>query len=210
MTKTKIDLSRWNRREHYEFFNKFEEPFFGLTTELDCSKAYKKAKKEGYSFYVYYLYQSLKAANEVENFRYRIIDEDVWLFDEIHASTIAMREDGTFGFTFIRYSESFDQFHQDALAERDAVMQSTGLRITENSSRIDVMHYSVLPWIKFSGLSHARIFSRVDSMQKLTFGKIYNIDGSMMLPFSVHQHHALADGKHVGDYLVRFQELLNQ
>lgn len=210
MAKTKIDLPGWNRREHFEFFCNFEEPFFGLTTELDCTKAYQTAKSQGFSFYIYYLYQSLKAANQTENFRYRILDKEVWLFEVIHASTIAMRDDGTFGFTFIPYSESFEEFHASALKEREGVMQSTGLRITENSSRVDVMHYSVLPWIKFTGLSHARIFRRDDSMQKITFGKASHTDGKMVMPFSIHQHHALADGKHVGEYLSRFQELLNQ
>ena len=52
--KQKIDLATWNRKEHFEFFSKFEEPFFGTTIQFDCTKAYHKAKELGVSFFVYY------------------------------------------------------------------------------------------------------------------------------------------------------------
>jgi chloramphenicol O-acetyltransferase type A len=28
--KTIIEIDKWNRKEHYLFFSKFEEPFFGV------------------------------------------------------------------------------------------------------------------------------------------------------------------------------------
>ena len=69
-----IDLDNWNRKEHFLFFSKFEEPFFGVTVKVDCSTAYQKAKEKGVSFFLYYLYRALKTANKIENFRYRIIE----------------------------------------------------------------------------------------------------------------------------------------
>ena len=45
--KKKIDIITWNRKEHFEFFSKFEEPFFGTTIQFDCTKAYHKAKELG-------------------------------------------------------------------------------------------------------------------------------------------------------------------
>ena len=43
--KTEIDISNWNRKEHFEFFSAFDEPFFGITTPIDCTIAMKKAKE---------------------------------------------------------------------------------------------------------------------------------------------------------------------
>ena len=207
--KTKIDLNSWNRKEHFEFFINFDEPFFGLTTRLDCTIAYNKSKKEGFSLYLYYLYQTIRAANSIPNFRYRILDGEVWEFDTIHTSTIGIRKDDTFAFTFIEYRESFEEFVMLAQKEKEAVENSTGIRLTENSSRIDVMHYSTLPWIDFTSISYARYYSRNDSMQKITFGKIHDEGGIKILPFSIHAHHALLDGKHIADYLALLQDLLD-
>jgi len=58
-----LDIEKWKRKEHFHFFRKFEEPFFGVTVKIDCTKAYDYAKQSGKSFFLYYLYQSLKAAN---------------------------------------------------------------------------------------------------------------------------------------------------
>ena len=49
--KQKLNLETWNRRTHFEFFSKFEEPFYGLTFTVDCAKAYETAKEKGISFF---------------------------------------------------------------------------------------------------------------------------------------------------------------
>jgi len=38
--KTKLDISSWNRKDHFAFFKQFEEPFFGVTVPIDCTTAY--------------------------------------------------------------------------------------------------------------------------------------------------------------------------
>ena len=42
-----IDLDNWNRKEHFLFFSKFDEPFFCVTVKVDCTIAYQKAKEKG-------------------------------------------------------------------------------------------------------------------------------------------------------------------
>ncbi|MGF1925369.1 MAG: CatA-like O-acetyltransferase, partial [Bacteroidia bacterium] len=84
--KSILDLNAWNRKDHYSFFSAFEEPFFGVTVDVDCTKAYRTAKEMGVSFFQYYLHKSLFAANEIEPFRYRIIENEVWIYDQVNAS----------------------------------------------------------------------------------------------------------------------------
>jgi len=52
-----IDTENWNRKEHFDFFSKMASPFFGIVTEVDCTKAYKKAKENENSFFAYYLHK---------------------------------------------------------------------------------------------------------------------------------------------------------
>src|SRR5688572_3656585 len=109
--KTFIDTATWIRKDHYAFFSQFEEPFFGITASIDCTTAYRYAKNRKLSFFLYYLYQALKAANTIENFRYRIVDKKVVLFDVINASPTIHRADGTFGFSYIDYNEDEELFY---------------------------------------------------------------------------------------------------
>lgn len=73
----------------------------------------------------------------------------------------------------------------------------------------NVIHYSSVPWIKFTSVSHARSFKFKDSCPKISFGKIFDENERKMMPVSIHVHHALADGYHIGLFIDKFQELLN-
>ena len=203
-----LDLTTWNRRDHFNFFNTFEEPFFGVTVDLDCTHAYKIAKALKVSFFQYYLHRSLVAANEITPFRYRIIDNEVWEYDQVHASAVINRPDGTFGFSYIDFDEDFKQFSTSAIAEIEKVRASTGLKPA--SSGDNVIHCSALPWLNFKALSHARSFSFKDSCPKFSFGQLSEVQGKKLMPFSVHVNHALMDGFSVGQLIDRFQELLDE
>lgn len=49
-----IDLATWNRKEHFEHFSAFDDPFFGVTVHVDCTRSYEEAKAKGVSFSLYY------------------------------------------------------------------------------------------------------------------------------------------------------------
>ena len=53
--KQKLNLDTWSRKEHFLFFKQMEEPFFGVTITIDCTKAYDKAASLGVSFFNFYI-----------------------------------------------------------------------------------------------------------------------------------------------------------
>lgn len=205
--KQKLNLEDWNRRDQFHFFRQFEEPFFGICVPVDCTRAYAAAKEQQVSFFLYYLHLSLKAVNELEPFRYRIDGDEVICWDTVHASPTINRPDGTFGFSYMDYDPDFGRFAAAALAEIARVRATTGL-VPANSSE-NVIHYSSLPWLSFTGLSHARAFSFKDSIPKISFGKMTEVAGRRTMPLSIHVHHALMDGFDVARYVELFEELLN-
>lgn len=205
--KTELDISTWNRKEHFQFFSKFEEPFFGITVDLDCSIAYEKCKNENISFFLYYLYLSCKAVNSIEAFKYRIEGERVYIHDRINASATISRDDNTFGFSNIIYDEDLNTFLKNAEKEIARIRSGSGLMLEK--IRSNEVHYSALPWMKFTSLSHSRSFSNEDSCPKISFGKLSLENRKRTMPVSIHVHHALMDGYHVGLFVDKFQQLLN-
>jgi chloramphenicol O-acetyltransferase type A len=202
-----IDIDQWIRKDQYLFFSPFEEPFFGVTAKVDVTQAYQNAKMQNKSVFLYYLYRVLKAANEIENFRYRIIDQKPFLFDIIHASPTINRPNGTFGFAYMNYEKEEAEFCEKAEKEIENVKNSSGLFPAISGE--NVIHITALPWIDFTSVSHARSFSFADSSPKISFGKIVESDGKKSMSVSVHVHHALADGYHIGLFFEKFQDLLN-
>jgi chloramphenicol O-acetyltransferase type A len=206
--KQKLNIDTWERKEHFNFFKNFEEPFYGVVVNIDCTKAYKFAKENDVSFFLYYLHKSLTAVNALEPFKYRIYGDEVFLYDQINAGPTIGRANGTFGFSYVDYHPSFNDFMIGANKEIERVQNTTTLFAPKLDD--DIVHYSALPWIDFTSLSHARSFSFQDSCPKMSFGKMSESGGKLTMPVSVHVHHALIDGLHVGQYIDLFQQLMNE
>ncbi len=203
-----IDIRNWNRKEIYLFFKDYEEPYYGITMDLDCTEAYEYAKSRNISFFLYYLYLSLKAVNLTEAFKYRIEGDDLYLYDVINGSATIDRDDGTFGFSYIPYFEDLNLFLEKATEEVIEVRTSSQLIKSEIGENI--IHFSSVPWIRFTSVSHPRRYSRRDSIPKVTIGKYYTDGKKRMIPVSVHVNHAVADGLHVGEFYRTLQKLFQQ
>lgn len=208
--KTILDLENWNRKEHFLFFKQMEEPFFGITTTIDCTKGYETAKQLETSFFVYYLHKTIVAINTIEPFRYRIIDDKIYIFKTINVSATIMRDDSSFGFSLIEYSPDFDVFAKNTLKEIERIKNTPGL-FTREFPNENVIHFSAIPWINFTSLSHARSYTFPDSCPKISFGKMMIAEnGKRTMSMSIHVHHGLMDGYHVGLFVDCFQELMNK
>ncbi|MFW0736631.1 CatA-like O-acetyltransferase [Flavobacterium sp. T12S277] len=208
--KTLLDLENWNRKEHFAHFIQMEEPFFGATVEIDCTQAYETAKSLQSSFFIYYLHKTLVAVNAIENFKYRISGDQIYVNDRIDASATIGRPDGTFGFSFMEYNPDFKIFQKTALEEIERIQNTTGL-FTRSFENDNLIHFSAIPWLNFTSLSHARSFTFPDSCPKVSFGKMMTSPtGKRTIAMSVHVHHALMDGLHMGQFVDYFQELMNQ
>ena len=208
--KTKIDMDSWDRLDYLRYFGSCEDPFFGVVVDVDCTIAYQNCKDNCLSFFLYYMYESIKAINLVENFRYRLIDGGVWLFDKVHASTTVGRKDGSFGFAFFEYTDDFSGFVNKAKKEIAQVEKCSGLRADFNAKRQDVIHNTTLPWFSFKSIKHEKSFSPNESIPKIAFGKFYNTGDKKLLPVSVNAHHGLVDAYHIAKYLEHFQQGLNK
>jgi chloramphenicol O-acetyltransferase type A len=204
-----VALDRWPRKEHFEFFSKFDEPFFGVVVEVDCTVAYEQAKAQGISFFIWYLHKTLVAVNAVESFRYRIEADQIIIHDRIDGSATISRDDGSFGFSLIEYDPDMHAFSQKALIEIERVKNTPGL-LTRSFDEDNLIHFSSIPWIRFTALSHARNLSFPDSCPKISFGKMTTAKGKRTMPMSVHVHHALMDGLHVGQFIERFESEMNR
>lgn len=207
--RTEIDINTWNRKEHYEFFSKMDQPAFGVVTEVDCTQIYDYAKQENESFFAHYLHRSMLAVNAIEDFRLRIVGDKVYLYDVIHAGSTIARHDGTFGFAFMPYDPEFEVFNSHLQREIKNVQEIDGLRLSNEELDVNLIRHSTFPWHHFSAILHPANVNNKESVPRIVFGKFSEKDGRKMMPISVEGHHGLMDGRHIAAYLDKFQELLN-
>lgn len=206
--KTEINIEEWNRKELFSFFKDFEEPFYGMCVDIDCSAAYRFSKESGHSFFLLYMHKSLLAANCIDAFKYRLEGDKVFKYDAVHASTTVLRPDNTFGFADLEFDADYAAFEEKAHDSMRVVRNEKILKATRFENGI--IHYSAVPWVHFTSLSHARKYSIQDSCPKISFGKVVEEGDRLLMPVSIHVHHALIDGFTVGEYLDLFQGLMKE
>lgn len=204
-----INKDNWQRKEYFEFYSTFDDPFFGIVSQVECTSAYIRSKKHNISFFSYYLYCALKAVNEIDEFKYRIVENKIAYFDKIHCASTIGRADNSFAFSFCLYNSDFQQFSTNLSKEINAVQNSKGLRVDNDGFRLDVIYFSTIPWTTFTGIKHPFKSGSNESVPKITFGKIYEKNKKWFMPVSVDIHHGFADGYHAGIFFQKFQENLN-
>src|ERR1700712_572163 len=125
--KQNINIETWARKDHFNFFNQFEEPFYGVCVRADCTKAYRFAKANNLSFHLYCLYCAMGAAYAVEPFKYRVNNGEVFIYDDLIAGTTVSRDNDTFGFAYFDYNPSLDLFLEGANKAIEQVKARTDL-----------------------------------------------------------------------------------
>lgn len=208
--RTRIDVDSWNRKELYCFFKDFAEPFYGITADIDVTKLYLKCKSENQSFFVGSLYKILSAVNRCEPFRLRIESGELYRYDKIHVSPSIGKDNGTFAFSFMHYHPDFSLFKSEVENEIEKVKKVDGMNYTADAARQDTIHFSAIPWVRFTSLSHARYLKGEDSAPKISTGKITRSGDKYIMPLSVHVHHSLVDGKDVGEFIDLLQAIMDE
>ncbi len=205
-----LDLEGWARREHYELYRPYDNPYFNVTADVDVTALKRRCEGQaGPSFFLSSLWLSTRAVNAVEPLRYRIRDLGVWIHDHVHFGSTVLRPDDTFAFAYFEDHEEFRTFLPAAEGVVHRV-RTERAPLDPGPERDDLIHYSVVPWIAFTSVSHARRWGTDDSVPKIVFGAYRESDGRWLMPVSVEVHHALVDGLHVGRYYAAFQGLLER
>lgn len=204
---TPVDLENWNRKDVFEFFTPYEDPFFNVTVPLDVTSLVSLCKSQGYSFAAACLYYSQKAANTVREFKIRLLDDQLVEFDRVEATQTVLQDDESFSFCYLPWQADLAAFNESA---REAVEKYKALRTFDvESDRVDLIYYSVLPWMSFTSFKHATKFNARQTVPRIAFGKYFEEGSKTKMPISVEVNHMIMDGIHVGKYLGQLQNELD-
>lgn len=203
-----LDIENWSRREFFYFFKDYDIPYFNVCVNVDVTALLDlKRDAKDLSLFITYHFLSTKAANEVENFRYRIHDEKIIVYNKINCGTITLLENQNFAFAYFDYHADFQEFYERAKAILEEVRTGDGQLKPDDGE--DMIHHTVLPWFAFTSFAHARDLKQKSSIPKISFGKIFQEGNRFKMPVSVEVHHALMDGLHVGRYFEKLESYLS-
>tara|TARA_R110001583_G_scaffold51378_1_gene160489 strand:+ start:4086 stop:4715 length:630 start_codon:yes stop_codon:yes gene_type:complete len=203
-----LDIENWNRKQQYEFFKTYEDPFFNITTNLEVSNLYNYCKKHDLSFSLSCLYVAIKNINEISEFKLRIKKGKVYQFDNVNIGSTILNNDNTFSFCDFPFEQTIFEFVKNGEAIIKA--HKNGIKFEPQENELAIVHCTTLPWISITAIKHARKGDeRGKGIPKIVFGKYFTENDTKKIPFSVEVHHALVDGFHVGLLLDKMQQFIN-
>ena len=200
-----IDQNTWKRAAHCAVFRNCVEPAFCVTFELDITEFYRNIKQEKLPFTFAMIYAVAKCANRIEEFRYRFLEGHVVLFDKIDtAFTYLDKQTELFKVVNVPFAGNMGEYcktaKQAAEEQREYFTGPLGN---------DVFQFSPMPWVTYTHVSHTNSGKRDNATPLFDWGKFYERDGKLLLPFSVQAHHSFVDGLHIGRLAENLQSWLN-
>lgn len=209
-----IDLDKWERAGNYAFFSKMMVPVASVTTEIDCTDIKQKSKEQGRSLYLLLLHSCLKAINNVEQLRYRILPSgDIALYDRIDVfSPIIMSEQGKLVEAHLRYDDDFESFATEAKEEigkitpdMDTYCKMNAMTVEQQLGNVCI---SVVPDFYFTSLTATQSTPGGFSFNLVAVGKIVPRGNREVMPVSITFHHGFTDGYHIGIFARYFEQYL--
>lgn len=205
-----IEKETWSRKAHFDFFYSLENPKFDICTTIDVTRFLTFVRKSQLPFYPAMTFCVTKVLNETEAFRLRIRSGQIVLHDRIYPSFTDLDKDGDL-FKIVTIEENVDDIAAFCrLAKEKSAEQREYFPPVVFSGRDDMVFISCVPWISFTQVSHPFTPDRNDSVPRVTWGKYEEKGGKFVMPFSLQANHALADGYHASQFVLRLQKFLDK
>lgn len=203
-----INIDTWERKTHYNFFRRMDFPHYLICSNIDITHFLSQLKERKIPFYYGMIYAAMYAINQVKEFKYRIHGEQVVLHDKIHPSFTDMTKGSElFKIVTVDMEEDIETFA--AKAKEIADKQIDFIVQEDLQGRTDLVYVSCIPWVTFTNISHTISLNKEDSVPRLAWGKYFEENGKVLLPFSVQAHHSFVDGIHMGKYFDTLQKYLD-
>lgn len=195
-----------HRQKHFEFFGNMNHPHFNITANVDITHLIPFLKKNNLPLTPSIVYLIARVANEIPEFRWRIRDGKVFEHELVQPSfTVFTEVADVFSFCTVDYEEDAKSFIARAFEKSEKMR--TDPSFEDEAGRDDFLFLSAIPWVSFTSFEHAMNDHPSDSVPRMTWGKFFEINGKIQMPLSVQVHHAVVDGRHVGQYFQKIEKI---
>lgn len=191
-----IDLEKWDRKTPYENFVKYQDPVFSMTVRMDVTAVYKYSKKSKTSFFANYLYAVNRSLNSIPDFRLRIKDGKVVLFDEIAPSFIVLNDQGVIQTASVPASNNYTEFYSSVIDKIERVRKGENQKEFNKQGEVGLFYYTAIKWVDFTHLKNPYHYPDKEStsIPRIAWGKIVKVGKRYQMSMDIACHHALLDG----------------
>lgn len=198
-----INRDDWCRREHYDFYSKFDNPCYNISTVIKARVINDYCMDNNISLFKLTLFVIMKSANSTPQLRQRRLGKEIIEYSSINVMTPIMKPNETFQQVLCKNTSNFFSFTN----QLDMEIEQAKSENKNGPMEIDGENFfcaSCLPWVHFSTITHAELKFN-SAVPTLTWGMIKN----GMIPISCKFNHAFVDGLHASRFFLEIQHNFN-
>lgn len=204
MSETQVDLTTWPRADQFRFFRTYDRPHYAVTARIDVTALRDQARAEGRSSYRACLHAIGAGLHAVPELCMRFRGDTVVRHDSLELSMTVPLADGNFRYAYVPFHPDLYLFDRIASDLITAVSQGGDLN-ANSGARDDVAYLSCMPWLDFTSINNA-LPGPQDCIPRVSWGKFMcSTAGRSSMAMAIEVHHALVDGRQVGDFFAAVQ-----
>lgn len=207
----KIDIDTWNRKEIYSFFSSVSNPFYMVSFTVDVTNLVQYTKKNSLSFYLSLVHLCTRSFNSIENFKYTLRGQDIFLMDQRNPSFTDMKpNEELFHITTVNMEDNLISFVQNAKTKSEN--QNCFIEMGEESD--ELIFFSCLPELRMTSMTNERDILnpnlRNSNIPSISWGKYTQVNDRYELNISLEVNHRFIDGLHITRFAQTLEELIKE
>jgi chloramphenicol O-acetyltransferase type A len=195
--------------KQYLWFSTFSNPTYSFNVKLDVSKLVEYTKETKTSFFINMLYIVTKSLNSIDEFKLRIVNKEIRLYENINPSFIVRTISDIFENVVFDYVDTYKEFYNIAHNIIEDVKTHTSVKESFNDSNLFNEYYiTCAPWISLEGMTHPVTCDNLESSScpRILWDKYRCEFGKIVMLLNITVNHAFVDGKALSDSFNLIQE----
>jgi chloramphenicol O-acetyltransferase type A len=138
----------------------------------------------------------------------RFRGDEVTLYDSVDLSMAVPLANGNFNYAYVPFLPDVPAFDAQCLRLIEVAKSKIGLEANAGE-RDDLAYLSCMPWLDYTAINNA-LPGPEDCIPRVSWGKfVADGNGRRSMAMTIEMHHALVDGRQVGEYFRGVQTALN-
>ncbi len=191
-----IDKEKYYRKGVYRHFTEDCKCSVSMTARIDVTALAEWSKKNGKKFYLCFLYILSKVLNSRDDYRMAYLwqSDELICYDVINPTQYIFHEDTeTCTPVYTAYSEDFNEFYTNALADAEKAKESREY-LLDSEDHPNWFDASFISWLSYDSLNVELPDGYLYFLPIVNWGKYREENGRLMMPVTVRMNHAIADG----------------
>lgn len=145
-------MEKYPRKSHFSYFDSMMYPYVGVTSEVDITSFLSVIKEKELPFFLTFCYCAARAANQVKEFRQRIVNHQIIEYDDCRTSHTVALEDGSYCYCTLNSDMGFQDYLPYAVQKQEEAKKGHGIEEDEEEAR-EFFFISTLPWVSYTSLT---------------------------------------------------------